>query len=117
MTAPTIAPELVQRLANYALDEPARRLVRSLAPLVEPQLHAAIDQVLAGAVKLPHVAELWTKHGDDMRRIEIAQYRALMAAEFDARYLDTCRSTIEQETALGFESRARINCGAAVLRQ
>jgi methyl-accepting chemotaxis protein len=116
MTLTAIAPELVQRLDNYALDERARALLRGLGPLVEPELEAALDQVIAGARKLPHVAELWTRHGDDIRRIEMVQYRTLLRAEFDARYLETSRSTTDQETRLGFESRARVNCGAAVLR-
>jgi hypothetical protein len=38
-----IAPELVQRLRNYAFDEPARLLLQSLRPVVEPQLERAID--------------------------------------------------------------------------
>ena len=116
MAPSAIAPELAQRLDNYALDERARRVLRNLGPLIEPQLEPALDEVIAGAVKLPHVAELWTRHGADMRRIELAQYRTLLKGEFDARYLESCRSTIEQETALGFESRARVNCGSALLR-
>jgi methyl-accepting chemotaxis protein len=116
MALPAIAPELVQRLSNYGLDERARALLRTLGPLIEPQLEPALDEVIGGARKLAHVAELWTKHGDDIRRIELAQYRTLLRAEFDARYLEASRSTIEQETGLGFESRARVNCGSAVLR-
>jgi methyl-accepting chemotaxis protein len=111
-----IAPELVQRLENYGLDERARAVLRDIGPLVEPELEPALDRVAAGAVKLPHVAEVWTRHGGDIRRIELVHYRALLRAEFDARYLESCRTTIEQETALGFEGRARLNCGSAVLR-
>jgi methyl-accepting chemotaxis protein len=116
MATPAIAPEFIQRLENYALDDQARGILRSLAPLVEPRLGAAIGDVVAGGLKLPHVAEIFRKHDADMRQIEGAQYRALFAAEFDSRYLETCRSTIERETALGLESRLRIYCGAAVLR-
>jgi methyl-accepting chemotaxis protein len=111
-----IAPELTQRLTNYALDEHARVLLRQLSPLVEPLIGPAIDQVIAGAVKLPEVADLWQRHGAEMRRIEIEQFRALLAAEFDAAYLTRCHATTEEETALGFESRARINCGALLMR-
>jgi methyl-accepting chemotaxis protein len=117
MVSPAIAPELLQRLENYGLDERARRILRKLAPLVEPRIDAAIDQVTAGASKLPHVVDLLRKHGNDMREIERAQFRALLAAEFDTRYFENCRNTIERETALGFESRLRLFCGAAMLRQ
>jgi hypothetical protein len=75
-----IAPELTQRLTNYALDEHARVLLRRLSPLVEPLIGPAIDQVIAGAVKLPEVADLWQCHGAEMRRIEIEQFRTLLAA-------------------------------------
>ena len=39
-----------------------------------------------------------------------------MKAEFWPHYLECSRSTIEHETKLGFEGRARMNAAAAVLR-
>ena len=115
MIVSEIAPELVQRLENYGLDEQARTLLRETGRVIEPVIGAALDQVIAGAEKLPHVADLWRRHGNDIRRIEIAQFQTLLRAEFDARYLAQCRKTIEQQTTLGFESRARINCGVTVI--
>jgi methyl-accepting chemotaxis protein len=111
-----IAPELVQRLSNYGLDERARLLLRSMAPFVEAVFGPALDQVIAGAVKLPHVADVWQRHGSDIRRIEIAHFQTLLKAEFDAGYLECCRSTIKQQIALGFEGRSRINCGALIAK-
>ncbi len=111
-----IAPELTQRLTNYGLDEHARLLLRQLGPVVKPLIGPAIDQVIAGAVKLPEVAELWQRHGTAIRRIEVEQFGTLLAAEFDAAYLVRCHATVEEQTALGFESRARINCGALLMR-
>ena len=116
MTLPQVAPELAARLANYTLDDRARILLREIAPLVEVQLDAAMDQVIAGAARLPKVAAIYAKHAADISRIEMAQFRAMLQAEFGAHYLECCRKTVEQETALGFEGRARINAGAAVLR-
>ena len=110
-----IAPELTQRLTNYGLDEHARVLLQQLRPLVEPLVGPAIDQVIAGAMNLPEVVDLWQRPGAEMRRIEIKQFRTLLAAEFDAAYLAQCHATTEEETALGFESRARINCGAVLM--
>ena len=52
----------------------------------------------------------------EFRRIEIAQFQELLRADFGSRYLNCCRNTIDQETALGFEGRARMNSAAAVLR-
>src|SRR5439155_20820947 len=62
------------------------------------------------------VAAIYKSHGGDIRRIETEQYQALLSANFDADYLARCVRTVEQETALGFEGRARMNCGAALLR-
>jgi methyl-accepting chemotaxis protein len=111
-----VASELVQRLLNYGLNERARALLQAAAPLLGPLIGPAIDEVIAGAVKLPHVADLWRRHGAEMRRIETAQLKALLSAEFDEHYLETCRRTIEQESALGFEIRARINCTGLLIQ-
>jgi methyl-accepting chemotaxis protein len=112
-----IAPELTQRLINYGLDDEARDVLRHLRPLVEPLIGPAFDEVISGALKLPHVADVWRRHGCDMRVIEIEQFKMLLAAEFDNEYLACCLSTTEKETALGFESRARVNCGAVLMRR
>ncbi len=111
-----VAPEIAARLNNYRIDERARVMLRDMAALLEPILGPAVDQVIAGAASLPQVAEIYKRHGGDIRRIEIEQYRALLSADFDDDYLARCVRTVEQETALGFEGRARMNCGAALLR-
>jgi methyl-accepting chemotaxis protein len=116
MSLPQVAPELAARLANYTLDERARLLLREISPLVEQHLGTALDQVIAGAANLPRVAAIYAKHAADIKRIEVAQFRSMLQAEFGADYLECCRKTVEQETGFGFEGRARINAGAAVFR-
>ena len=116
MTSPQVAPELAARLLNYTLDEAARQVLRDIAPLVDAKLGEALDQVTAGAAKLPKVAPIYAKHSGEIKRIEMAQFRAMLRAEFDEAYVDCCRTTVDRETALGFEGRARINAGAAVFR-
>jgi methyl-accepting chemotaxis protein len=116
MTLPQVAPELAARLANYTIDDRARLLLRETAALIEPHIGRAIDEVIAGAVKLTQVAETYRRNGSEFRRIEMAQLQELLRADFGSHYLSTCRRTIEQETLLGFEGRARMNCAAAVLR-
>lgn len=111
-----VTPEIAARLANYEIDEQARLMLREMRPLIEPQLEPAINEFIAGAEQLTQVAERYRRHGDKIRQIEMAQFRALLSADFDARYLETCQNTINQTAALGFEGRARINCGASVLR-
>ena len=114
---PEIAPELAQRLLNYGLEGAERTRLRDLRPLVEPLIEPALDRVIAGARHLPHVAHLWREHGAELRRIEFRQFSSLLSAEFDARYVETCWATVERETELGFESRARINCGAKLIER
>jgi methyl-accepting chemotaxis protein len=109
------AAELESRLANYGLDQPARLLLRDLGVSVEPFIDIALDKVRRGADNLPHVRALWAAYGEEIKRIEAIQFRALLSASFDSSYLECCRRTTEQETALGFEARARMNCAAAVL--
>ena len=117
MSLRPVAPELTARLANYELDDEARLMLRDMQAVVEPRIGPAIDEVIAGAAKLVQVAAIYREHGHEIREIEIQQFRALLSADFDSRYLESCRSTIDQEAALGFEGRARLNCGAAVLRR
>jgi len=116
MNLPQVAPELAARLANYIIDDRARVVLREMAPLLEPHIGRAIDEVIAGAARLTQVAELYRRHGSEFRRIEMAQFQELLRAEFGAQYLERCRRTIEQETSLGFEGRSRMNSAAAVLR-
>jgi methyl-accepting chemotaxis protein len=116
MMLPPVAPELTARLANYLIDDRARGVLRELAPILDPHLGRAVDEVVAGAARLSQVAETYRRHGADFRRIEIAQFQELLRADFGSQYIACCRHTIDQETTLGFEGRARMNSAAAVLR-
>jgi hypothetical protein len=57
MVLPPVAPELIARLANYTIDDRARMTLRDLSAVLEPHLGQAIDEVIAGAARLPQVAE------------------------------------------------------------
>jgi methyl-accepting chemotaxis protein len=116
MTLPPVAPELAARLANYSIDDRARGVLCEMAPLLEPHICSAVDEVIAGAARLQQVAEIYKKHSGEFRRLELAQFHEMLKAEFGSRYLESCRSTIDQESALGFEGRARMNSAAALLR-
>ena len=116
MALPPVAPELAARLANYTIDDRARETLRELSALLEPHLRLSIDEVIAGAARLPQVAEVYRRNSDEFRRVEVAQYKELLKAEFAEPYLECCRNTIDLESELGFEGRARMNAAAAVLR-
>src|SRR3954462_8291746 len=51
MTLPPVAPELAARLANYNIDDRARAILQELAPVLESNLGAAVDEVIAGAAR------------------------------------------------------------------
>ena len=116
MPLPPVAPELAARLANYMIDDRARGVLQELAPLLEPHLGKAVDEVIAGAARLQQVAEIYKKHASEFRQIEVGQFQELLRADFGSHYVDCCRNTIDREGALGFEGRARMNASAAVLR-
>ena len=116
MTLPPVSPELAARLANYNIDDRARSVLQELAPLLDPHLGAAVDEVITGAARLQQVAEIYKKHSGEFRRIEIGQFQELLRADFGLHYLNCCRNTVDQESVLGFEGRARMNSAAAVLR-
>jgi methyl-accepting chemotaxis protein len=112
-----VAPELAARLTIYELDEQCRAQLAAMGPIIEPHLGVALDGVIARSACLPpDIAAIWDRHRDEIKQIELAQFRALLKGQFDAAYLETCRQTTERETALGLEARARMNSGAAIIR-
>lgn len=113
---PPCAPELDARLENYEIDDRARLLLGQMRDRIMPLFDPIFDRVIEGASKLPYVRDLWSKHGQDMKPIEKAQLDAVLSGLFDHAYLVRCRETIRQETALGFEVRARMNCAAGIIR-
>jgi methyl-accepting chemotaxis protein len=112
---PPCAPELRARLENYEIDDRARRLLRQMHSQILPVFDPIFDRVVVGAAKLPHVAELWQKHGHDLKLIERTQLGTLLSGLFNQGYLDCCRETARQEKALGFEVRARMFCAAGII--
>src|SRR5689334_6518100 len=94
---PPCAPELKARLENYEIDDKARELLGQMRAQIMPLFDPIFDQVIAGASKLPHVRDLWSKHGHDLKGIERTQLDAVLSGLFDFAYLDCCRETIRQE--------------------
>src|SRR5437867_1457867 len=101
MSPSGLPPEFVARLVLYGLDEQAQRILREALPTIEPHLVSAIDEFIAGASKLPHSGTIFVQHQDLIRKMEVAQFRALMSGTFDKEYVETCRRTVQQYAALG----------------
>jgi methyl-accepting chemotaxis protein len=112
---PEVASEIAARLSNYGFDDRARLFLRRLRPIVDPLIDTAMDQAGMRGARLPYAADLWAKHGSEVKQIEAIQFRALLSADFDSVYLEHCQQTAERETAMGFEARMRMQCAACLL--
>src|SRR5262249_21119251 len=104
------------RLVLYGLDERAREILRDAWATCEPQLDAAIDEVLVAALCLPHVADVFRQHKALIKRLERAHYETLFSGRFDPTYLQLSRRPAEQEVAIGLDGRQRSLTGSFVLR-
>jgi methyl-accepting chemotaxis protein len=112
-----LPPEFAGRMALYHLDGRAIGILKETWPIVRPELGPAIEEFIAHALNLKHVAALFVEHKDLIRQVETAQFDALMSGAFDNQYLDRCRQSVQQARAIGLEGRARIGVGNVVLRR
>jgi hypothetical protein len=104
------------RLALYSLDDRARRLARETWPLIEPNLERAIDEILSAVGALPRLGEIVVRNRDFLKKLEVTHFRALLGGNLDGGYAESCRHTVEQEAALGFDARIRSTAGNYVLK-
>ena len=104
------------RVGHFGLDERARELMREAWPVVAPQVDAAIDEVLSATSKLPHIAQIVEAKRALIKQLEASHFEALLAGELDDRYIESCRRTVEQEAAIGLDSRMRSTAGSHVFR-
>lgn len=112
--------ELIQgvesRYALYELDAPARNAIKALWPTIAPHLAVAVDAILVATAKLPHVSAIANQHRELIKQLELSHFKALLTGELDDAYFESCRKTVEQEAAIGFDARLRSTAGNFVLR-
>ncbi|MGA2129219.1 MAG: protoglobin domain-containing protein, partial [Xanthobacteraceae bacterium] len=104
------------RLALYELDDKARAALSAGFHSMRPHLVRAVDEFVAAALKLPHVADIFSRHSDLIRRLELCHFEIFLSGRFDETYFESFRRTIEQEAAIGLDGRARIHVGNLVLK-
>jgi len=104
------------RLALYGLDEQARAMLSVCSPAVLPCLVRAVDDFVTAGLKLPHVADIFSRHKDLIRRLELSHFEIFLGGRFDETYFESFRTTIELEAAIGLDGRARIHVGNLVLK-
>jgi hypothetical protein len=112
----SLPPDFIARLKLYHIDEQAMQLLREISPDIEPHLASAIDTFIAEGLKVPRVAHLYREHNELVRQLELSHFRELLSGRFDEHYFETCRKTVEQEAAIGFDVRGRIHAAQVVFR-
>jgi methyl-accepting chemotaxis protein len=116
MTQNELIHGVESRYALYELDARARSAIRAIWPTIAPHLDKAVDAILDAAAKMPHVTAIATRHRDLLKKLEISHLEALLNGELDDGYFESCRKTVEQEAAIGFDARFRSTAGNFVLR-
>jgi methyl-accepting chemotaxis protein len=122
MTTDDIIPGFEGRRTLYEINGAACATLAELWPLVAPHLDLAIDEFLDSTSKLPAVAnivdaaQIVREQRDVIKAFETAHFIALLSGSFDEKYAESCRRTVEQETAVGFDARVRCNVGNSVMR-
>jgi methyl-accepting chemotaxis protein len=104
------------RYALYELDAQARSAIKRLWPTIAPHLDNAVEAILDATAKLPKVGAIIAPHRDMIKQLELTHLEALLSGELDSQYFESCRKTVEQEAALGFDARLRSTAGNYVLR-
>jgi methyl-accepting chemotaxis protein len=104
------------RLSLYQLDDRARRILAQEWPVIAPILERAIDDNLAAASRLPHVANIILQNAPLIKKLELAHLKALFGGKFDQHYVESCRDTALREAAIGLDARMRSTTGNFVLK-
>jgi methyl-accepting chemotaxis protein len=115
-----VSRDLVQafdaRLALYRLDDRARVVLSETWPVLEPHIEKVVDDVLGSIHVLTRIGGAVLAHRDLFKRLEVAHLRALLGGRLDQAYADSCRSTVEQENAIGLDARIRSTVGSYLLQ-
>jgi methyl-accepting chemotaxis protein len=109
-------PAFDARLALYSLDDRARAVMTETWPILAPGLSRAIDDILTAVQELPLVRDVVVANRKFLKKLELEHFRALLGGKLDESYAESCRHTVEQEAALGFDARMRSTAGNYVLR-
>ena len=104
------------RYGLYGLDAPARSAVKKLWPTIAPQLDRAVDAILDATQGLVLVGPIVEQHRDFIKRLELSHLEALLNGDLGQAYFESCKKTVGEEAALGFDARLRSTAGNYVLR-
>jgi methyl-accepting chemotaxis protein len=115
-------PGFEARLALFKIDDGACAVIARAWPLVAPHLDRAIDELIDAIAALPPIGSIVTaaktvrEHRDTIKGLEVAHFKALLSGDLDQHYCESCRRTVQQETAFGLDARIRNTAGTFVFR-
>jgi methyl-accepting chemotaxis protein len=104
------------RYTLYELDASARSAIKQLWPTIAPHLDRAVDDILNATGGVPYIKAIIAQHRATIKKLELEHLKALLSGELGERYFESCRHTVEQEAAIGFDARLRSTAGNFVLR-
>jgi methyl-accepting chemotaxis protein len=104
------------RLHLYKIDDRSRRVLAETWPLIAPVLARAVDEIVEVLHVLPLLKETIARNADQIRKLELAHFRALLGGKLQREYAESCRLTVEQEAAMGLDGRIRSTAGSYVLK-
>jgi methyl-accepting chemotaxis protein len=104
------------RLALHGLDAQACDILSEIWPAIAPCLSDAIDQFLAATRHQPSIGAIVDQHRTLIKNLEMSHFQALLGGKLDSAYAALCRKTVQDEAALGLDSRMRSTAGGFVVR-
>ncbi len=116
MTPNALIDGIEFRYTLYELDAPARSAIKQLWPTIAPHLDKAVDDILNATARVPYINAIISQHRAMIKKLELEHLKALLSGELDEHYFESCRHTVEQEAAIGFDARLRSTAGNFVLR-
>jgi methyl-accepting chemotaxis protein len=116
MDAIDAIPAFEARLAMHRIDDHIRSILAEVWPSLAPHLEQTIDQVLVAIMTLPKIGNVVGQHKDEITRLEVAHFQALLGGKLDRNYAESCRQTVEKEAAVGLDARIRSTSGSFVIQ-
>src|SRR5256885_17208820 len=104
MASTETIPGFRDRLTLYGIDDRTRSLVAEAWPVIAPGLERAIHEIIQAVSGLPRVGGAVADHRETIKKLELADFQALLEGKLDERYPESCRRTVEQEAALGLDA-------------
>jgi len=116
MVAVEVLKGFEARLALHGFDAQACNILSEMWPAIAPCLSDAIDQFLVATRHQPSIGAIVDRHRALIKNLEMCHFQALLGGKLDTAYAELCCKTVQDEAALGLDSRMRSTAGGFVVR-